>query len=121
MQFLVTLTSAMKNYLQLCQVEPTGEILLSTLISAVAEGKKKKKKEIPSLAFIFYQNYFYDKMELRLFYYNVTIWQAVMSSSFHPLTNSNLMLLQQISNSSSLSLWYSTICFAVSSISMDCN
>ena len=39
MQSLMTLKSAMKNYLQLCQIEATGEILLSTLISAESEGR----------------------------------------------------------------------------------
>ena len=38
---------------------------------------------IGCLTFIFYQKYFYDKMDLRLFYFNVTIRVSYNGNTHH--------------------------------------
>ena len=37
--------------------------------------------------FIFYQKYFYDKMDLRIFYFHVTKWVSPMVSPFESSSN----------------------------------
>ena len=53
MQSLMTLTLAMKNYLQLFQIEPTGKIFFVNSHLAEAKGNFKKKF---LLAFNFHNN-----------------------------------------------------------------